>query len=80
MTAQDVIGRGSKLHPLYARVVDARAPRAVVVPVHAQRGLQVLLAAPLRKPGSPTEFLCTRNHVLACFLISLKCMQRIALA
>lgn len=43
---QDVIGRGSKLHPLYARVVEARAPRAIVVPVHEQRGLQVIFCNP----------------------------------
>ena len=38
---QDVIGRGDKRHPLYVRVVAAKAPRAVVVPANASAGLQV---------------------------------------
>ena len=36
-----MIGRGSKLHPLYQRVAEAKAPRAIVVPNQAQRGVQV---------------------------------------
>lgn len=43
IVTQDVIGRGDKLHPLYARVVEAKAPRAVVVPANASAGLQVAL-------------------------------------
>lgn len=41
VVTQDVIGRGAKKHPLYARVVEAKAPRAVVVPANAAAGLQV---------------------------------------
>lgn len=41
IVTQDVIGRGSKLHPLYARVVKAKPPRAIVVPANASAGLQV---------------------------------------
>ena len=40
---QDVIGRGSKVHPLYARIVEARAARAVVIPAQPAKGLQVPL-------------------------------------
>ncbi|CAL8471383.1 g10925 [Coccomyxa elongata] len=43
IVTQDVIGRGDKLHPLYTRVVEAEAPRAVVVPANASAGLQVSL-------------------------------------
>ncbi|EIE19718.1 acetyl-CoA synthetase-like protein, partial [Coccomyxa subellipsoidea C-169] len=35
IVTQDVIGRGKKLHRLYARVVEADAPRAIVVPANA---------------------------------------------
>ncbi len=38
---QDVIGRGSKVHPLYARIVEARAAKAIVVPAQPAKGLQV---------------------------------------
>lgn len=43
---QDVIGRGSKVHPLYARIVEARAARAVVIPAQPAKGLQVALHFP----------------------------------
>ena len=38
---QDVIGRGSKVHPLYARIVEARAADAIVIPAQPAKGLQV---------------------------------------
>ena len=41
---QDVIGRGSKVHPLYARIVEAKAARAIVIPAQPARGLQVPLS------------------------------------
>lgn len=44
IVTQDVIGRGKKLHPLYARVVEADAPRAIVVPANASAGLQANLS------------------------------------
>lgn len=46
---QDVIGRGSKRHPLYARVVEARSPMAIVMPANSAAGLQVLFQD---KPGT----------------------------
>jgi hypothetical protein len=41
IVTQDVIGRGRKLLPLYARVVEAKSPCAVVVPASQSAGLQV---------------------------------------
>ena len=38
---QDVIERGSKVHPLYARVVEAEAPHTIVIPAQPQKGVQV---------------------------------------
>ena len=43
---QDVIGRGSKVHPLYARIVEARAAKAIVVPAQPAKGLQVQISPP----------------------------------
>ena len=38
---QDVIQRGGKAHPLYQRVVQAKGPKAIVLPAVKQKGLQV---------------------------------------
>lgn len=40
---QDVIQRGGKAHPLYHRVVQAKGPRAIVLPADKGKGLQVVL-------------------------------------
>lgn len=39
--SQDVILRGGRQHPLFARVADARAPAAFVLPAQPDRGVQV---------------------------------------
>ena len=41
IVTQDVILRGSKTLPMYARVVAAQAPRAIVIPAQPDKGLQV---------------------------------------
>ena len=33
--------RGSKVHPLYVRAVEAKAARAIVIPAQCSRGMQV---------------------------------------
>ncbi|CAK0785824.1 hypothetical protein CVIRNUC_009036 [Coccomyxa viridis] len=43
IVTQDVIARGSKVHPLYARAVEAEAARAIVIPAQPSRGMQVKL-------------------------------------
>lgn len=44
--AQDVILRGGRQHPLFARVAEARAPPAWVMPAQPERGMQARPAGP----------------------------------
>ncbi|KAK9822001.1 hypothetical protein WJX81_007477 [Elliptochloris bilobata] len=59
---QDVILRGGRQHPLFARVADARAPPAIVMPAQPARGVQVAL-----RPGdvSWTDFLAAGEEAAA---------------
>lgn len=62
---QDVIGRGSKVHPLYARIVEAKAAKAIVIPAQPAKGLQVQFSS--CKPTNRH----TEDTVTACLLPSL---------
>ncbi len=46
MALQDVILRGGKTVQLYARVTDAQAPAAIVIPALRERGLQARMLSP----------------------------------
>ena len=45
IVTQDIVLRGGRAYPLYARVVEAEAPHAIVIPADPAHGLQVCLCA-----------------------------------
>ena len=58
---QDVIARGSKVHALYARTVEAKAARAIVIPAQPARGMQVTRCSAmdkLRRLSEPVQHRC----------------------
>lgn len=59
---QDVILRGGRQHPLFARVADAHAPAAIVLPAQPERGVQVRGKGRNRAQGSFDRLHAWRNQ------------------